>query len=326
MNCHAILPSNNCVVSYAPCGCRACKDCGLLLLLGREEQGDTTTTVLGCQQCKNPIESFQFERFSTSEQQMPPSIVQYRLPNQLQHPHQQQQELSPLNRMLYQWLWVSTKGKSGLQIGAIFRMCFALIFLYDRFILSYDLDFFFNCDIGVLLPYSAMASTNNVEGNSNHNLNTEDESIEQIPITSIFQYFDISMDKFLVQLLFTVGIIQGVLLLLGIYPRIQILCLYVNIVSFQHRSINMMYDNQDMLMIVLSFYILFLPLHHWSAPQLLWKSTSRIRQKEETGTSTWPIWPFRLIQLQMCCIYTGTHCNIGLHDRMHSTIHSMPNN
>jgi hypothetical protein len=202
-------------------------------------------------------------------------------------------------------------GQSGLQIGALFRIGFAIIVLYDRIIMIDHMDFFFDPDIGVLTPYSAMPNETVAKIFAE-----EGSGVTRLPITSLFQYFSVDFDPILVKTLHYGSIIQASLLLVGVYPRLMVLCIHISIISFQNRSINMIYDNQDMLFLAMSFYMLFLPLHHWSLPQYLRLSFERttnatncpkpsIDQSSFCRYCSWPIWPFRLIQWQMCAVMMG---------------------
>lgn len=179
--------------------------------------------------------------------------------------------------------FLAETGLSGLQVGAIFRIGLALIFLYDRLLLHLDWDFFFSKTNGVLPADNVTPSD---------------------VVVSVFRFMpDPSYDELWMRMLHIAGFVQGTLLLMGILPRLQAVCVYLNIVSFHYRNDeNMMYDRQDLLMIALSLYLCFLPLHHYSIPQFFRQNCDRSSTKQ---CMSWPIWPFRLIQCQMCCIYWG---------------------
>lgn len=208
----------------------------------------------------------------------------------------------------YQLLWAET-GVAGLRIGALLRIGFAAVVLYDRFVMTRHLRFFFDpSDGGVIPPFTSVSSSALEE------IFNDDEMPSRLPMTSIFQYFGPEWDPVLVNTLHYGSIFAAVLLLIGITPRLMALGIHISIVSFRNRSINMMYDLQDTLFLLMSFYTLFLPLHHWSITQA-WsarrandgnnKNNSANAKLASTTSSSWPIWPFRLIQWQVTCIYTG---------------------
>lgn len=87
------------------------------------------------------------------------------------------------------------------------------------------------------------------------------------------------------------------LLGVGVWPRLQAACVFLWLCSFQHRNI-VLFDAEDNVFRLLSFFLVFMPLHRYAPfPRLAGRPT-------EDGT--WPLWPFRLVQLQMCLIFTST--------------------
>ena len=193
-------------------------------------------------------------------------------------------------------------GRNGCYIGGYMRILFATIFLYDRILMHYQYDFYYHPNTGVL---SQLPNSNSVS------------SIENLHTLSLFTwlpritYID---DATLVWILHITGIVQGVLLLLGIMPKFQAICIYLNIVSFQHRGTNMMYDKQDVLCIALSFYMCFLPLNYVSLPQYLWQKNRRVEEDESDDEKfQQPIWPFRFFQLQMMFVFWGAGFGKLLH-------------
>jgi hypothetical protein len=182
--------------------------------------------------------------------------------------------------------FLAETGLSGIRWGAIFRIGLASIFLYDRILLRLDWDFYFSPTSGVLPP---------------------DKEVPSDVVISMFRFMpDPSYDGVWIRTLHIAGLIQGTLLLMGILPRLQAICIYINIVSFQCRNEeNMIYDSQDLLMKVMSFYLCFLPLHHYSILDVFMPKNGTQQNSSRTQCTSWPIWPFRIIQCQMCCIYWG---------------------
>jgi hypothetical protein len=70
--------------------------------------------------------------------------------------------------------------------------------------------------------------------------------------------------------------------------------------SFQNSN-NLCFDGQDAMFITWASLFFYFPLHRYSIWDL-WKKKSSISTKD---TDSWPMWPFRLFQLQMCFVYTG---------------------
>ncbi|VEU40055.1 unnamed protein product [Pseudo-nitzschia multistriata] len=82
----------------------------------------------------------------------------------------------------------------------------------------------------------------------------------------------------------------SLLRLLG-HPSLHVFGILVTMVSFRNRGINMLYDMQDLLLLLVAFYSLWLP----TAPSNTLFS----------ACSGCPMWPFRLLQIQTSCIYVG---------------------
>jgi len=181
-------------------------------------------------------------------------------------------------------------GESGLKYAGIIRILFALLFLYDRILLGFQLDFFYGVydenGIGVLPPLSSRGEIGRSE-------------LDQGPWFNLFDILE-EYDGFMVKMLYGFGIFHAVCLLYGVYSRFNAFCIYVNIVSFQNRGVNMMFDKQDDLMLLVSFYLIFLPLSYkYTAIDLGLKQPSK-------SSSSYPrMWPFRLLQIQTACLFTG---------------------
>lgn len=78
-------------------------------------------------------------------------------------------------------------------------------------------------------------------------------------------------------------------LLLGIFPRIQALSIFVLLASFQHRN-PLILDGEDTVFRMFAFFLIFLP--------------ARARKPDKsTECSRSSAWGLRLIQAQMCIIY-----------------------
>jgi hypothetical protein len=107
-----------------------------------------------------------------------------------------------------------------------------------------------------------------------------------------------------------VGILCGFLLLLGVMPRWNLLGVYITTVSFHHFT-DLPLDMQDHMFRIWTWWFLFLPLHHvtiYDVFQCGQSDNGRIKPSptpDQLAEDTWPIWPYRLIQLQVIFIYMG---------------------
>jgi hypothetical protein len=91
---------------------------------------------------------------------------------------------------------------------------------------------------------------------------------------------------------------QTLLLLLGCWSRLQMVCIFVWLVSFQHRNL-MIVDGEDAVFRLLAFFMIFLPLdYRWSLARTVFKIPSHEGPQHA--------WGIRLIQIQMCVIYLSS--------------------
>ncbi len=113
-------------------------------------------------------------------------------------------------------------------------------------------------------------------------------------------------DPVMVKICLAIGIGQAVLLWLGVWSRFQVACLFVWLVSFQHRNM-MICDGQDVLMRLLAFYLSFMPLDYaWSLGGW-WRDRRRLLSGLNGRSAALPsAWGLRLVQLQVTAIYLST--------------------
>ncbi len=92
---------------------------------------------------------------------------------------------------------------------------------------------------------------------------------------------------------------QIVALLAGWHARFQALCIFIWLTSFQHRNM-LIWDGEDWVFRLLAFYLIFLPIGDFY-------SLSRSNRKGEAQPDSVanPIWPLRLVQIQMTLIYVS---------------------
>jgi uncharacterized membrane protein YphA (DoxX/SURF4 family) len=168
-------------------------------------------------------------------------------------------------------------GPEACVLGGWMRIGYALLFIYDRIIIGLDFEWFFS-------------------GNGVISFEALDRDMHQL---SIFQLAPNSEE--LLWAMHYIGLLHGILLLLGIAPRFQVVCLFVNLVSFHHHN-SVLYDAQDVMMRIWAILFCFMPLHRLTIYELF---QNREETKQRYKNDAWPMWPFRLWQIQMCFIYPG---------------------
>lgn len=92
--------------------------------------------------------------------------------------------------------------------------------------------------------------------------------------------------------------VHAVLMLLGCWSRFQAACIFVWLVTFQHRN-QLICDSEDTVFRLFAFFFMFLPLDHaWSIGRWLqgWPRSSA------TSVDAWAV---RLVQIQMTLIYAS---------------------
>lgn len=100
----------------------------------------------------------------------------------------------------------------------------------------------------------------------------------------------------------TVMFVQCLLMLIGCWSRFQVACIFVWLVSFQHRN-QLICDGEDTLFRLMSFLLIFLPLDaRWSLLRWIFK-------KPGVPITTAKSWGLRLIQIQMSVIYASAGFN-----------------
>jgi hypothetical protein len=183
------------------------------------------------------------------------------------------------------------------------RIAYAALILFDRFILSYDFEFFY---LSGVMPCKQHFKTDFPESRLSL-LCTLVAAVPQIYIPYVYYAF------------FYFGILNAILLLLGITPKLQLLLLQINMLSF-HLHSDLIWDGEDAMFKIWNFLFLFLPLHRVTVydhfrglfffqarPDKTTTTTTKSIDAStvDTEDETWPMWPFRLWQIEICCIYIG---------------------
>jgi hypothetical protein len=103
-------------------------------------------------------------------------------------------------------------------------------------------------------------------------------------------------------------LLQSILLLVGCWSRFQMTCIFIWLVSFQHRN-PLICDAEDTLFRWFAFLMVFLPL------DCGWSLLSRIRANKlhintkQSATDPSAAWALRLLQLQMTIVYASATWN-----------------
>jgi len=190
---------------------------------------------------------------------------------------------------IYNW-WDSffheRTGIQGCRIAGYMRIGYALVFLIDRIVMIFNLDFFFSPDHGVL-PYRV----------SRRNYELVDWNQR-----SIFQLYPESME--FVWIVALIGILQGVIVLLGAtkYLRFHLFGIYLSIMSFQNQNA-LMWDGEDNMFRMWVIILLFFPLDHCTIYDGFGFGSSSV--SSSSLSSSWPMWVFRIFQIEMVIIYMG---------------------
>ena len=174
-------------------------------------------------------------------------------------------------------------GIQGCKVAGYMRMGFALCFLIDRIIMLFFLDFYFSPTNGVM-PFRV----------TRHNWDLIGWHQK-----SLFALFPES-EAFL-WMMAIIGILQGVILFLGAtrHLRFHMLCLWWNILSFKNHNV-LFWDGEDDLFKLWAFLLLFFPLDHCTIYDRFGFHTSL-----DLASSSWPMWPFRIFQIEVMLIYMG---------------------
>lgn len=94
-------------------------------------------------------------------------------------------------------------------------------------------------------------------------------------------------------------IANAVALMLGVFTRCQLACIFVLYTSFVHRNI-LIFDGEDILFRLMAFYLLFSPAGQYNSISNWW--ASRKNPVANPTAKRFPIWPLRLIQIQTAAV------------------------
>jgi len=156
------------------------------------------------------------------------------------------------------------------------RIAHATLLIVCTFVWIIDSDLWFT-EAGVLTARSAQALNNG----------------EQL---SIFFWFPSS--DWLVRISLAILFVQCWLLLLGCWSRFQMACIFVWLLSFQHRN-PLICDGEDTVFRLFSFIMIWMPLdHRWSLLRWRFGWPQSVAGREDA-------WALRLIQFEITAIYAS---------------------
>ena len=171
-------------------------------------------------------------------------------------------------------------GREGCLFAGWLRISFALLFIADRLLLTLDIDPLLHPSKG-LVPYWLGRQTQELEPNMYSIFSLAPESVTFL------------------WMVHWIGILQGILLLLGVAPRFQLLGVYLNLVSFQHHN-QVIWDGEDMMFKAFCINFLLMPLNS----RTIFDSFG-YNDKTAAADQSWPMWPVRLFQIEIMFIYIG---------------------
>lgn len=94
--------------------------------------------------------------------------------------------------------------------------------------------------------------------------------------------------------------IQSLLLLVGFWSSFQAVCVFIWVISFQHRNL-MILDAEDAVIRVMGFLLIFMPL----GQAIGWDAWRRRRIQKPVEIIRRPLWGLRLLQIETCVIFLG---------------------
>jgi hypothetical protein len=208
---------------------------------------------------------------------------------------------------------ITTSANNGIAFQWIrcLRIAYGFCILFDRIMLSLDFDMFF------LYPTSrtnhAAIATLPLIPCQQYFLPVKDiltypdmvnTDFPYSPVCSVAAYFPVSYHSYIFYLFHIVGMINAILLVWNVYPKLQLVLLHVNMISFHFHS-SLIWDGEDVMCKVWNFLFLLLPLEVLPSVSKSPTSHGYSTEKGSVTHASYPIWPIRLFQIEVCCIYAG---------------------
>jgi len=174
-------------------------------------------------------------------------------------------------------------GPHGCRLVGYMRVCYAILFLYSRSLMAYDLIFLMDPQNGVM-PYRSTRYT------------MDDDDY------SVFKWFP--HNPYVLYGLFSAGMVFGILFLLGVAPRFQAIGIFFFLYNFQNHN-SILFDHQDVMMRMYVLMLALSPLDHITIYDRFGYKRHNTSIDDREQTSSWPMWPFRIWQGLVCLVYIG---------------------
>ncbi|HEX5105370.1 MAG TPA: HTTM domain-containing protein [Pirellulaceae bacterium] len=197
------------------------------------------------------------------------------------------------------------------RVAAAVRIAFAMVMLLGLAILYPDLDLWFT-DAGVL---------------------PQDASREVAPPQTWSIFWQVPATEAAVRICFWIAVTQAVCLLLGLASNLNMLCLFVWLMSIENRNF-LIIDGEDRVLRMLAFMLIWAPLGRcWSVDSLVrrwWKGSGvncgqELSTLQERGPQLTedplvsvasryaaPGWGLRLVQIEICLVFFSAGlCKLG---------------
>ena len=208
----------------------------------------------------------------------------------------------PFSRLVERWnqfFFARTHERSLVFMGYL-RIFYGVLLLYDRLILGLDFHLFFISSMIPCQQYFHPMSNVATTKESNQHIHP---GYPSSPLCTMASFLPASFYPTLAWSFFYLGLIHILLLIVGVAPKLQLLAIQFNLLSFYFYT-PLLWDGEDTMIPIWNFLFLFLPLHHVTVYDLFRKTRLNSKATDPTKTS-WPMWPFRLFQFEVCFIYLG---------------------
>jgi hypothetical protein len=167
----------------------------------------------------------------------------------------------------------------GCRVAGMLRIAFAVLLFCFFALLALDYELFFVPSSIVLVPVR--------EGRGTIDPDTW-TIFSHLPQTAVVYWT-----------VYGIVVAQTILLGLGVLPRFQVASIFWWICMIRHHD-NILWNAEDNVIRLVAFFMIFWPLDHVT----IWDAMGNISTKRKT--TSWPMWPFRLVQIEMCLIYLST--------------------
>ena len=207
-----------------------------------------------------------------------------------------------------------TLSSNAFRLIGYLRILYGLCILWDRILLSLDFNMFFLYPS--LMNHAALSSSTPIATlplipcqqyfipvSETISYPIVDVEYPLSPLCTIAGYFPVSYHHYIFYIFHIISIINAILLIWNVSPKLQLVLLHINMMSLHFHS-QTIWDGEDAMFKVWNFLFLFLPLQIPSLPED--KTEKRSLSVSDTASSySYPMWPIRLFQIEVCGIYAG---------------------